>query len=423
MIFNTPNPHCVERIVKLSERKIVSASDDIYDDRGFKLWAKGNPVSRDIQEKLVRRKLAKPLESSLIVDGAVTFADVVADCFQLMGEQPLLAAFTDNAGAKAVLNSSSSLPIPASLRLLLTSTKEDHVQSYLHVLHVTCICAGLAAKLPISAGDTQVLMMAALLHDIGELYINPDYLCSGRRLEPHEWKHVVSHPRIGQLLIQELTALPAAVGQCVAQHHERLDGSGYPAQVTADKLHRFSAWIAAADATTAILIRGGVGVAARVAMALRIVPEEYDRSVVGVIHQSLRQSDNAAGDVGDCDCAKRATGILERLDQSLREARAIVVNNEHAFAVKIVDAMETVLNNLAKSLRSTGVLDAESLGDAMCDPELLSEMCLVVREVEWRLRNLARNLFLRAESHEDPAAIMPLVSGLIAIMDEGSGVA
>ncbi|WP_170228231.1 HD-GYP domain-containing protein [Denitratisoma oestradiolicum] len=370
----------------------------------------------------MRRKLAKPLESSLIVDGAVTFADVVADCLQLIKEQSLLAPFADNAGARAVLSSASSLPISSSLRLLLTSTREDHAQSYLHVLHVVCICAGLAAKLPISTGDTQVLMTAALLHDIGELYINPEYLCSSRRLEPHEWKHVVSHPRIGQLLIQELTTLPPAVGQCVAQHHERLDGSGYPAQVTADRLHRFSAWIAAADATTAILIRGGAGVAARVAMALRIVPEEYDRGVVSVIHQALHQSDNDTSDVGDCDCAKRATGILDRLDQSLREARAIVANNEHAFAVKIVDAMETVLNNLAKSLRSTGVLDAASLGDAMSDPELLSEMCLVVREVEWRLRNLARNLFLRAESHEDPATIMPLVSGLIAIMDDGSGV-
>jgi hypothetical protein len=61
--FCAVNPHCLENIVRLSDDMEVIASSDILDDRGVKLWAKGAPVSRALQEKMLLRRLKKPLKS------------------------------------------------------------------------------------------------------------------------------------------------------------------------------------------------------------------------------------------------------------------------------------------------------------------------------------------------------------------------
>ena len=57
--FCTVNAHCLENIVRLSDDMEVLASHDIVDDRGIKLWAKGKPVSRALQEKNAQAPAAK----------------------------------------------------------------------------------------------------------------------------------------------------------------------------------------------------------------------------------------------------------------------------------------------------------------------------------------------------------------------------
>jgi len=88
--FAAPNQHFLGRLVNLSECQTITAGRDIYDDHGFKLWAKGVPVSRELQTKLLLRKLAKPLESSLSVEHAVSFAEIIDDCLRKLDEEPLL---------------------------------------------------------------------------------------------------------------------------------------------------------------------------------------------------------------------------------------------------------------------------------------------------------------------------------------------
>lgn len=415
MKLDSPNQHCLDNIVRLSERRTVSAADDIYDDRGFKLWAKGKPVSAEMHEKLLRRTLAKPLETSLTVERAVGFAEVTADCLRCCEEQPLLGAIAGCKAASELLAEAAKLEVPAPLRLLLTSIKENDAGSYAHLVEVVLISAGIAARVGTSVDDARSLLMAALLHDVGEMYINPEYLHATRRLAPHEWKHVVAHPRIGQLLVDELTSLPAEIGRCVAQHHERNNGSGYPAQLRQDKLHRLAGIIAVADSTAALNARGGKGSAARIALALRIVPYEYDRDAVSAVLQSLRDVDREYGVEEGCDCAARAAETMRQLE-AVRYSAAALAEGTTRLERLIGAAVADALGDIARSLHGTGVLDAGMLGDAIDDPQLKAEMCLTVREIQWRLRNLGRNIYLRAEAESDAAAV-DAVRKLVELLD------
>jgi len=414
-MFDNVNPYCLDSLVGLSEQRTVLASDDIYDDRGFKLWAKGQPVSHDLQDKLLRRRLRKPLETSLEVEDALSFRDISAAAVEFIERFPHIGRIAGR-GALGMLRDLQSFPVPTPLRLLLTAAQVNDPRSFQHTLSTVLVCAGLADRAGMSEHDARLLMVAALLHDIGEIYIKPDYLKSAYRLGPHEWKHVASHPRIGQMLIQEVSTLPSAVALIVGQHHERLDGSGYPNQWARARQHPLSNWLAVADTASAILARADAGAPLRVALALRVVPEEYDRQAVGVMTQALRYSGDAYGGDGDAHCIQRAGDTWRQVVQAARLAASLCREGTEAFVRTLAAATASVLSNLEKSLRATGVVDTEHLCFASSDGELLAEIGLVVRETEWRLRNLARNVHLQAEIHAGGATLGEL-AGLVAARD------
>lgn len=420
-MFDSANRHCLASIVRLSESRAVAAADDIYDEHGTMLWAKGKPVGRDLQERLLQRKLKKPLETSLLVDGAVSGGDLLEACRRLVDEQPMLARLVGGAAGLATLGELSRLTLPPAVRLLLTTSRESHPNSFRHMLYTVVISAGVAAALKAPAADTQKLLLAALLHDLGEIYINPEFLGSGRRLEPSEWKHVASHPRVGQLLIQQMTPFPDEVAWAVGHHHERLDGSGYPYQVRGERLSRTAAWLAVTDSVAAILARGGQGVATRVGLALRIVPEEFDRAAVGVVVSALRGVEEPCVCASGQPCVARGKSELVWIERALEQARLLAGTNSTPFVREVALSVWAVLNNVAKALRASGVLDADILGEAGLDPELLQEICLVVREVEWRMRNLARNVYLRAEAQAGGEALSALAGLIAALEGEDAG--
>src|SRR4051812_35616344 len=74
-----PNPHALAALVKASEIYAIVASQDIVDVRGLKLWAQGQPVSAALQQRLLERRLQKPLESCLEAEDGVTVFTLLDD--------------------------------------------------------------------------------------------------------------------------------------------------------------------------------------------------------------------------------------------------------------------------------------------------------------------------------------------------------
>lgn len=402
MMFNSVNQYCLNSIVALSEVCPVSADEDILDEHGNKLWARGLRISRDLQERLLRRKLARPIETTLTAEGAITFVDVIRDCRHLIAEQTLLAKVAGGHSAQALIDDLRTVPIPGPLRLLLTAVRDQYPEGYRHMLSCVAVSAGIAARTDLPDHEAKLLLIAALLHDLGEMYINPDYVRNSDQLNCAEWKHVASHPRVGQMLIQEMTSLPPSVGICILQHHQRLDGSGYPHYDTHMPQHPLGALLATADAASAIIMRSGPGAVSRVELALKIVPEEFDRQFVSaLLHAFGDDEETVACDELDCQCAERAAAISARLGKAMDIGEAHWTKNRGRCGGELVGSVLGVLHNIEKSVRATGILELEPLGDLEQNQELLNEIRLVIMELEWRMRNLARNLYIRAEAKGD----------------------
>jgi len=394
------NQHCVAKLVELSEHHAILASEDIYDDQGFKLLAKGARISRDLQNRLLARKLRAPLESSLTLQDGITLRDFFQEAESLIEQIPVLARIAGTPLAKSNLHDGMKLHMPPPLVLLMSCVRHTNPDSFRRAQLVAALCAGLSARLDVQPNDTMAILMAAVLHDIGEIYINPAYLCEDRHLQPAEWKHVAAHPHVGRMLVQTLTSLPQTVLSCIDQHHERHDGSGYPSQIFGQEQHPLSPIIAAADAVSALVDRGDDS-GERISLALRIVPEEFDKRIVNTVVSAVHGlTDKGKPFTGTANSnsinAKLLSDRLSLANKSLQDIAT--QNNDHLFFQDVCKKALALLGELEKSLRATGILDAGRLGNDIADQNLHYEMHAIIREVAWRMRHLARNIYLAVDA-------------------------
>lgn len=116
---------------------------------------------------------------------------------------------------------------PASYYALLKVSDQDF-NTYIHSVNVSVLSMGLGIKLKFSQRQVQYLGLGGLLHDIGKTRLDLDLLLKKTRVSPSEYETLREHVTHGVSWCQEAGNIPDEVTRIVAQHHERLDGEGYP---------------------------------------------------------------------------------------------------------------------------------------------------------------------------------------------------
>jgi HD-GYP domain-containing protein (c-di-GMP phosphodiesterase class II) len=130
----------------------------------------------------------------------------------------------------------------------LFKTLEHDYYTFTHVCNVSVYLVMLAKGLGTSAKtDLAALVTAGLLHDLGKSFVPQAVLNKSGKLSDEEWALIAEHPTTG---FRELSArgdLSWAQLMVVYQHHERLDGSGYPTGVSDDEIHPWAKWCGVVD--------------------------------------------------------------------------------------------------------------------------------------------------------------------------------
>ncbi len=96
-----------------------------------------------------------------------------------------------------------------------------------HQQRVTLLASALAQEMGLSEKEVEGVKMASLIHDIGKISVPSEILSKPGKLTEIEFCLVKTHPQSGYEILKNIT-LPWPIAQIVLQHHERLDGSGYP---------------------------------------------------------------------------------------------------------------------------------------------------------------------------------------------------
>jgi putative nucleotidyltransferase with HDIG domain len=117
---------------------------------------------------------------------------------------------------------------------------------------VTKLAIELARKLHLSDEEIHDIQIASMLHDIGKIGVPMEILSKPNKLSVEEFDLVKSHARIGANIVEDLPC-SRNVKLMVLEHHERLDGSGYPDKKKGDQIYIGSQLIAVADVVSAML--------------------------------------------------------------------------------------------------------------------------------------------------------------------------
>jgi len=104
-----------------------------------------------------------------------------------------------------------------------------------HQRRVALLASAMAGELGLDADTIEGIRLGALIHDIGKINVPAEILNRPGPLDPIEFALINPHPRVGHEIISGVD-LPWPVAQMVLQHHERLDGSGYPDGLTSNMI-------------------------------------------------------------------------------------------------------------------------------------------------------------------------------------------
>ena len=135
----------------------------------------------------------------------------------------------------------------------ITDIRLHDSYTFSHSVNVAVLATMLGNLCGYSKSKLQVITLGGLLHDIGKLAVPTPILNKTSSLTADEFKIIRRHPSEGRKILKELNSPNASILAIIAaQHHEHLDGSGYPNHIRGKSIHPYSRITAIADVYDAL---------------------------------------------------------------------------------------------------------------------------------------------------------------------------
>jgi HD-GYP domain-containing protein (c-di-GMP phosphodiesterase class II) len=137
--------------------------------------------------------------------------------------------------------------------MLISRLRDEDINTYHHGVKVSLYLVALGRHLGIPKAQLAELGLIGMLADVGKTKVPRALLAKPSALSPAEFEIVKDHVDLGLASLEGSGGLTPAVMQGIAQHHERLDGSGYPKGLTGDQLGVYGRMTAIADSFAAMI--------------------------------------------------------------------------------------------------------------------------------------------------------------------------
>lgn len=130
---------------------------------------------------------------------------------------------------------------------LLASTKIHENYVFNHSLNVSIYACQLALANGLPLKNVEEIGLGAILHDLGKVQVPLEILNKPSELTKEENALVKQHCEQGFEILRKIHEIPLPVAHCALQHHERIDGTGYPRGLRGDEIHKYAKIISVAD--------------------------------------------------------------------------------------------------------------------------------------------------------------------------------
>jgi len=153
-----------------------------------------------------------------------------------------------------------------------------------HQERVSQLACAIAKKLGLDKKQIEAVRLASLVHDIGKIAVPVEILTKASSLSDLEFAFIKAHPKTAYDILSNIE-FPWPIAEIVLQHHERLDGSGYPQGLKGDQILLEARILAVADVVEAMSshrpYRPALSLDEAVKELLRGRGKIYDPEVVG----------------------------------------------------------------------------------------------------------------------------------------------
>lgn len=136
-------------------------------------------------------------------------------------------------------------PLPDFLDLSYHGSVKRYVSR--HCLNVSKLAIFLARSLGMGPEEIREVCICGLLHDVGMMKVKQEVFTKHAALDQEEWEQVKGHPIEGALLLTKEVVLRDVVARVALEHHEKPDGTGYPAGKKKNETHLFARLINVVD--------------------------------------------------------------------------------------------------------------------------------------------------------------------------------
>jgi HD-GYP domain-containing protein (c-di-GMP phosphodiesterase class II) len=287
---------CPEKEILILHKISEAAAASFEKDPNAELLSKGKTIAFTLQDQT--SALVAPIKEKESQVGFIAFFRSSDKRFFTSYEKRFLAIIDD-----IISPNIESLRLYNSLHLLYRNTVKalaaaiDAKDAYTHghSFRVAKYALSIGRKMFLDADQLSDLEIAAYMHDLGKIGIPEAILGKAGRLTPQEFDEVKKHPIITDQILEAID-LPAHIVNGAVQHHERLDGRGYPHGLVGDAISLFGRIIAVADVfdalTTDRQYRGAMTVEASLTLLCEGIDTEYDKNIVLALVSALQDGDD-----------------------------------------------------------------------------------------------------------------------------------
>lgn len=387
--------HFARAVTQFGEKRPVFTSRDIFNSKGVKIIEAGVAVNTDLYERLLQHQLDRPLQNSVESTPTVTPLVLRDKAATHLEDFPFFAGMgLDGADKALLLESILRLPLPQPIAFQLTLAHEIMPELYDHLVLSALVAAWLAMDAKVSRLRLSAAAAAGMLHDLGLLHLDPALQNHHKDLDAAQYRQLFSHPLVSALLIEPHPEYGKDVPRGVREHHEFLDGSGYPVGLGSQQI----GWIGRILALTELVIgtfsRGGEAPRRRLSVQLRLNSHRYDKALVHKIMAALQP--HLEHGISVAMLLQDPVAVLLDIDQALSAWPRNVgqLPDLNAQQRQTLDKIGRQAAQLHRMLARSGVAP-EQLGqlgnDALHEP-LQTDLSLLAREAAWQLGALAREV-------------------------------
>ena len=387
-----------QAVAELGEKEPVIANCAIFNANGVKIVDKGTTINLGLYERLMQHKLSVPIENCVSSRNTVTGKTLRISAEAILNDIPFFTRMVpDSQSRNLLLDAIETISLPAPIAFQLTIARDVHPEIYLQLIR-TALTAGWLTKTPLlSRFDVNIACAAGLLSDIGMLHVDPLLLSPEHALNSAQQRQLYSHPLVSTMLIERHHQYPKEVVRAVREHHEYMDGSGYPRHLVGDAISPLGKLLSLAKVVAAMFSPDRDAPELRLSVLLRMNTHRYDNTLALQIIGLLQSPTDSM--TTKLEHLSNPMQLLLNIDEALCQWSAELSKNPDLTSDRRegLALMTVQVQKIQRALAQVGAAPDQLayLGSDTLDNNLLNEMTLITREAGWQLRTAARQIRVR----------------------------